>query len=96
MKGGTLEMSRGERDRLRVMGMVKVGKMRMRKAAELLAISYRQAGRIYRRYGEGEDRGPLVSKRSWGERRTDPPSPHPSPPMQGGERAGAQGTLPMG
>ena len=31
MKGGTLEMSRGERDRLRVMGMVKVGKMRMRK-----------------------------------------------------------------
>lgn len=57
MKEGTLEMSSGERDRLRLMGMVKVGKMRLRKAAELLAVSYRQGKRIYRRYREEGDKG---------------------------------------
>ena len=57
MREGILEMSRKERDRLGVMGLVKGCKIRLRKAAELIGVSYRQCKRIYRRYREEGDGG---------------------------------------
>jgi len=54
-------MSQEERDRLRVMGMVKGIKITLVKAAELLELSYRQCKRIYKRYREEGDAG-LVNR----------------------------------
>jgi hypothetical protein len=57
MEAGILLMSRKERDRLRVLEMAKRGRIKLRKAAELLLISYRQCKRIYKRYREEGDEG---------------------------------------
>lgn len=53
----TLRMSRKERLRLEVMGRLKRGELKLRKAAELLGVSYRQIKRIWKRYQEVRDRG---------------------------------------
>lgn len=45
-----LAMSKRERTRLEAFGRVKRGELRLRKAAELLQLSYRQAKRAYARY----------------------------------------------
>jgi len=47
---GTMRMSRKERDSLVVLERVKKGEMKLREAAEVLGISYRQCGRRYGRY----------------------------------------------
>ena len=52
-----LTMSRRERTRLEVFGRVKRSELRLRKAAELLQLSYRQAKRAYARYRHEGDRG---------------------------------------
>src|SRR6267143_1526223 len=52
-----LEMSDRERRRLEVLSRVKRGEVRLRKAAELLQLSYRQVKRVYRRYLREGDRG---------------------------------------
>lgn len=57
MREGILEMSCKERARLGVMVLVKGCKIRLRKAAELMGVSYRQCKRIYRRYREEGDGG---------------------------------------
>jgi transposase len=54
---GVLVMSEKERDRLGVMKMVASMGLKLRKAAELLGISYRQSKRIYKRYKDEGDRG---------------------------------------
>jgi transposase len=53
----TLRMSRKERHRLELLGRVKVGELKLSKAAELLGLSYRQAKRVYGRYREQGDAG---------------------------------------
>ena len=45
-----LAMSKRERTRLEVFGRVKRGELRLKKAAELVQLSYRQAKRAYARY----------------------------------------------
>lgn len=57
MKAGILRMSQKERDRLRVLEMVRSGRIKLVKAAELLIISYRHCKRIYKRYKEEGDKG---------------------------------------
>lgn len=52
-----LEMSTRERRRLEVLSRVKRGDVSLRKAAELLHLSYRQVKRVYRRYRREGDRG---------------------------------------
>jgi len=54
---GALVMSEKERNRLGVMKMVAGMGLKLRKAAELLGISYRQSKRIYKRYTDEGDRG---------------------------------------
>jgi transposase len=50
-----LAMSQRERTRLEVLSRVKRGELRLKKAAELMHLSYRQAKRVYARYrGEGD------------------------------------------
>ena len=53
----TFTMSGKERKRLEVMSRVKRGELKLVKAAELLELSYRQAKRVYQRYGQEGDRG---------------------------------------
>jgi len=50
---GTIQMSRAERDSLVVFERVKRKEMKLVEAAEVLAVSYRQCKRRYRRYREG-------------------------------------------
>ena len=50
-------MSRKERNRLTVMGQVKHRKLSLREAAEVMALSYRQAKRVWRRYRNKGDAG---------------------------------------
>lgn len=57
VKKGILKMSQKERDRLRILSRVKAGEMIIKKASELLEISYRQCKRIYKRYREEGERG---------------------------------------
>src|SRR5437870_1012045 len=52
-----LAMSKRERIRLEVLSRVKRGELRLRKAAQLLQLSYRQAKRVYARYGQEGDKG---------------------------------------
>jgi len=52
-----LAMSKKERSRLDVLSRVKRGEMPLRKAAELLHLSYRQAKRVYGRYRREGDKG---------------------------------------
>jgi hypothetical protein len=54
---GTLLMSQKERDRLRILGMVKGCKITLVKAAELIGISYRHSKRVNKRYCEEGDKG---------------------------------------
>ena len=54
---GTLEMSKKERERLGVLRLVKGAGLRLTKAAAMLAMSYRQCTRIYKRYREEGDGG---------------------------------------
>jgi transposase len=73
MKEGILAMSQRERERLRVMGMVKGLQITLRKAAELVAVSYRQCKRIYRRYQDEGDKGLVHRSRGRvSNRRKDP------------------------
>jgi transposase len=46
-------MSRKELGRVEVMGRVKAGSLRLKEAAELLGLSYRQAKRVWARYRGG-------------------------------------------
>ena len=57
MNAGILKMSRKERDRLRILSRVRGGDLKLREAAELLEISYRQGKRIYTRYREEGEKG---------------------------------------
>ncbi|MBC7853774.1 MAG: ISNCY family transposase [Pirellulaceae bacterium] len=57
----TLEMSQDERQRLAVMAQVKLRKLTLRKASELLSVSYRQAKRVWSRY-QAEGDGGLVHR----------------------------------
>ena len=50
---GRTELSRKELSRVEVMGRVKARSLRLREAAELLELSYRQSKRIWARYREG-------------------------------------------
>jgi transposase len=52
-----LAMSKRERSRLEVFGRVKRGELRLRKAAEILQLSYRQAKRLYGRFRREGDQG---------------------------------------
>jgi transposase len=52
-----LNMSRKERNRLVVMGQVKHKKLSLRAAADVMALSYRQAKRVWRRYQKKGDAG---------------------------------------
>jgi molybdenum-dependent DNA-binding transcriptional regulator ModE len=53
----TLLMNLKERKRLVVLTEVAQGKMRLVEAARVLGLSYRQAKRVWRRYGQGGDAG---------------------------------------
>ena len=53
----TLRMNRKERKRLEVLSRVKRAEVSLRKAAELLELSYRQAKRVYQRYRLAKDAG---------------------------------------
>jgi transposase-like protein len=57
----TIEMSARERRRMGLMARVKEGWLKLCVAAEMLQMSYRQAKRIFRRYGQEGDAG-LVHK----------------------------------
>jgi len=57
MQRGILQMSGKERERLRVMGTVKEGVIKLVESVGLLGVSYRQCRRIYRRYREEGDGG---------------------------------------
>ncbi|MCX6354111.1 MAG: ISNCY family transposase [Candidatus Aureabacteria bacterium] len=73
MREGMLEMSEKERERLRVMDSVKGLRIRLKKAAELIGVSYRQSKRIYRRYREEGDKGLVHRSRGRvSNRRKDP------------------------
>ena len=73
MKKGILKMSQKERDRLRILSRVKAGEMIIKKASELLEISYRQCKRIYKRYREEGERGLIHRSRGRpSNRRKDP------------------------
>ena len=50
---GRTELSARELSRVEVMGRVKAGNLRLREAAELLQLSYRQAKRVWARYRGG-------------------------------------------
>ena len=50
---GRTGLSSQELSRVEVMGRVKAGGLRLREAAELPELSYRQAKRIWARYGVG-------------------------------------------
>ena len=50
---GRTGLSRKELSRVEVMGRVKAGSLRLREAAELLELSYRQSKRIWARYRAG-------------------------------------------
>jgi len=53
----TIEMSTRERKRMTVMTRVSEGMLKLRMAAEMMAVSYRQAKRIHRRYRQEGDAG---------------------------------------
>lgn len=50
---GRTRLSRRELERVEVMGRVRARSLRLREAAELLELSYRQAKRIWARYRVG-------------------------------------------
>jgi len=52
-----LRMSKAERQRSGWLGRVKRGEMKLKKAAELMGLSYRQAKRVWRRYRQRGDAG---------------------------------------
>jgi transposase len=73
MREGMLEMSEKERERLRVMDLVKGLRIKLKKAAELIGVSYRQSKRIYRRYRDEGDKGLVHRSRGRvSNRRKDP------------------------
>src|SRR5829696_3165477 len=52
-----LRMSKAERHRSGWLGRVKRGELKLKKAAELMQLSYRQAKRVWRRYRQRGDAG---------------------------------------
>ena len=69
----TLTMNRRERRRLELMGRVARGELTLRKAAELMEMSYRQAKRVSARYREQGDAGLVHRLRGRpSNRRSDP------------------------
>ena len=53
----TIEMSRRERRRMGLMMRVSEGFLKLRVAAEMMRVSYRQVKRIWRRYRQEGDKG---------------------------------------
>ena len=53
----TIKMSTRERKRLTLLTRVAEGMLKLREAAEMMRVSYRQAKRIWRRYREKGDAG---------------------------------------
>lgn len=53
----TLKMSQKERKRLVVMNEVQQGKLKLVQAAEVMGLSYRQAKRVWKRFGQAGDAG---------------------------------------
>ena len=56
-------MSNKERERLKVLARVKRGELKLKEAAELMDVSYRQCRRLYKRQRELGDRGLLHRSR---------------------------------
>lgn len=54
---GHLMMSRKERERLKIFARVKGGELKLKEAAEISRLGYRQCRRLYKRYRETSDRG---------------------------------------
>ncbi len=50
-------MSRNERERLKIFARVKRGELKLKEAAEISRLGYRQCRRLYKRYQEASDRG---------------------------------------
>ena len=75
-KEGTLQMSRKERDRLRILGMAKGCKITLVKAAELLELSYRHCKRVAKRYRDEGDKGLIHRSRGRPSNRQKDPALH--------------------
>ena len=68
----TIGMSARERRRMGLMVRVKEGALKVRVAAEMMGVSYRQAKRIWRRYRQEGDAGLVHRGRGRGSNRTRP------------------------
>src|SRR4051812_38110792 len=69
----TLLMSRKERGRVTILANIKKEDLTLREAAQLLALSYRQVKRVWRRYKDHGDAGLVHRLRGrTSSRRTDP------------------------
>jgi len=86
MKGEKIELSQRQLQRLRVMGLVEVGRNNLREAAAKMGLSYRQAKRIWKRVrAKGVLSRPPHCQTSFnGPPGTDPSSPNKSIPCSGG------------
>ena len=71
---GHLTLSKKERQRLAKFEEVKAGRMSLTRAAELLGLSYRQAKRSYRRFGQEGDKGLVHRRRGQASNRRAPES----------------------
>ena len=78
---GRTGLSRKELSRVEVMGRVKANSLRLREAAELLELSYRQAKRIWARYRAGRSEGTAA----WELRASFEPGVHGEVPGHGTE-----------
>jgi helix-turn-helix protein len=67
--GGRTEMSRRELGRVEVLARVKSRQLRVVDATVLLGVCYREAKRLWKRYGEGG--AASLKHRSAGRRRTE-------------------------
>src|ERR1035437_8316821 len=70
----TLTMSRKERDRMTIMVGVREQELTLVQACELMAVSYRQSKRIWRRYQAAGDAGLVHRLRGRPSARRKPPS----------------------
>ncbi len=63
MSEGTLPMSRKDCRKVQVLSRVKERLITVRRASELLGLSYRQTKRLWRRYREGGEKGVIHAGR---------------------------------
>lgn len=68
----TLRMSQQERKRMVVLSQVQQGRLRLRAAAEVMALSYRQAKRVWKRYQASGEAGLVHRSRGQPGRRAKP------------------------